>query len=165
MDSINQLAKPEFWLCLTTLIYFLMNGAQIFETLVFVPKWTTSPPDNFKLLLDGPGISLKSFWIIFHSIHEVTFILAIISCWNMISIRNCLLLLFGLHFAVRIWTVLYFAANIIAFQKIAETGELISNLATKTATWQGLNYLRVAIFIAVSLGLIPLCIELLKQGN
>lgn len=165
MDSINQLAKPEFWLCLTTLIYFLMNGAQIFETLVFVPKWTASPPDNFKLLLDGPGTSLKSFWIIFHSIHEVTFILAIISCWNMIPIRNYLLLLFGLHFVVRIWTIFYFAANIITFQKIAETAETVSNLATKTTTWQRLNYLRVAIFIAVSLGLIPICIELLKQRN
>jgi hypothetical protein len=30
-----------------------MNGAQIFETLVFVPKWTESAPENFKLLLDG----------------------------------------------------------------------------------------------------------------
>ena len=165
MDSIYQLTRPELWLCLTTLIYFLMNGAQIFETLVFVPKWTASPPDNFKLLLDGTGTSLKSFWIIFHSIHEVTFILAIISYWNLISIRNYLLLLFVIHFAVRIWTVLYFAANIIAFQKIAETGELVSNLATKTATWQRLNYLRVAIFIAVSIALVPLCFELLKQGN
>lgn len=165
MNSINQLAKPEIWLCLTTLIYFFMNGAQIFETLVFVPKWTTSPPDNFKLLLDGAGTSLKSFWIIFHSIHEITFILAIISCWNMVPTRNYLLLLFGIHFAVRIWTVLYFAANIIAFQKIAETGELVSNLATKTATWQRLNYLRVAIFIAISIALIPVCTELLKVGN
>lgn len=165
MDSIYQLTRPELWLCLTTLIYFLMNGAQIFETLVFVPKWTASPPDNFKLLLDSPGTSLKSFWIIFHSLHEVSFILAIISCWNLISIRNYLLLLFVIHFAVRIWTVFYFAANIIAFQKIAETTESVSNLSNKTATWQRLNYLRVAIFIAVSLGLIPLCIELLKGGN
>jgi hypothetical protein len=30
-----------------------MNGAQIFETLVFVPKWTEAAPENFKLLLDG----------------------------------------------------------------------------------------------------------------
>ena len=165
MDSINQLAKPEFWLCLSTLIYFIMNGAQIFETLVFVPKWTTSPPDNFKLLLDGSGTSLKSFWVIFHSIHEVTFILAIIACWNMSQTRNYLLLLFGIHFAVRIWTILYFAANIIAFQKIAETGELVDNLASKIATWQRLNYLRVAIFIAISIALVPLCLELLKTGN
>lgn len=165
MDSINQLARPEFWLCLSTLIYFLMNGAQVFETLVFVPKWTTSPPNHFKLLLDGTGTSLKSFWVIFHSIHEITFILAIIACWNMAPTRNYLLLLFGIHFAVRIWTVLYFAANLIAFQKIAETGEFVSDLATKTAKWQRLNYLRVAIFIAISIALVPLCLELLKAGN
>jgi hypothetical protein len=79
--------------------------------------------------------------------------------------RNYLLLLFGIHFAVRIWTVLYFAANIISFQKIAETGELVSNLATKAAKWQRLNYFRVAIFIAISIALVPLCMELLKTGN
>ena len=68
MENItaSYLTRAELWLCITTLIYFLMNGAQIFETLVFVPKWTASPPDNLKLLLDGQGESLKNFWIVFY---------------------------------------------------------------------------------------------------
>jgi hypothetical protein len=110
MENItaSYLTRAELWLCITTLIYFLMNGAQIFETLVFVPKWIASPPDNFSLLLDGKGISLKFFWIIFHSIHEITFILAIVFCWKIDPVRNWLLILFAVHFAVRVFCTKYY---------------------------------------------------------
>lgn len=162
MENITDsyFVRAEIWLCITTLIYFLMNGAQIFETMVFVPKWTVSPPDNFKLLLDGQGASLKFFWIIFHSIHEITFILAIVFCWEIEPIRNYLLILFAIHFAVRVWTLSFFAPNIIDFQKVAETPSLAKDLIKRTSLWQTLNYLRVAIFIAVSIGLVPLCMKL-----
>lgn len=162
MENIttSYLTRAEIWLCITTLIYFLINGAQIFETLILVPKWAASPPDNFDLLLDGRGVSLKIFWIVFHSLHEITFILAIIFCWKIDPVRNWLLILFAIHFAVRVWTLSYFAPNIIDFQKIAETPSLAKDLITQTSLWQTLNYIRVAIFIAVSLGFIPLCIKL-----
>ena len=162
MENIaaSYLTRAEIWLYITALIYFLMNGAQLFETFVFVPKWVGSPPDNFNLLLDGRGTSLKTFWIIFHSLHEITFILAIIFCWKIFPVRNWLLILFAIHFAVRVWTPSYFAPNIIDFQKISETPSLAEDLINRVSLWQTLNYIRVAIFIAVSLGLIPLCIKL-----
>jgi len=164
MENITSsyLSRAELWLCLTTLIYFLMNGAQIFETLVFVPKWTAAPPHNFHLLLDGPGTSLKNFWIIFDSLHEITFLLAIYFCWKIDPVRNWLLILFAIHFAVRVWTLTFFAPNIIAFQKMAETSSQAKSLASRTQLWQTLNYVRVAIFIAVSVALVPLCITLLN---
>ena len=167
MENITAtyLTRAELWLCITTLIYFLMNGAQIFETLVFVPKWTASPPDNFKFLLDGQGASLKFFWIVFHSLHEITFILAIIFCWKIDPVRNCLLILFAVHFAVRVWTLSYFAPNIIDFQKVAENPSLAKDLISRTSLWRTLNYVRVAIFIAVSIGLIPLCIKLFSMRH
>lgn len=160
MEHAAYLTRAEIWLCITTLLYFLMNGAQIFETLVFVPKWTASPPDNFALLSDGKGASLKTFWIVFHSLHEITFILAIIFCWKIEPVRNGLLILFVIHFAVRVWTIAFFAPHIISFQKIAETPTLAKDLLSRTQVWQTLNYVRVAIFMAVSIGLIPLCIKL-----
>lgn len=160
--SAGYLTKAEFWLCISTLIYFLMNGAQIFETLVLVPKWTASPPETFKLLLDGQGTSLKSFWIIFHSIHEITFLIAIIFCWKIDPIRNWLLILFAIHFAVRVWTINYFAPNIIDFQKIAENPTPAKDLINRTSMWKTLNYIRVLIFITISIGLIPICIKLIN---
>ncbi|MFB6456738.1 transposase [Chitinophaga sp. Hz27] len=160
--TTGYLTRAEIWLFITTLTYFLMNGAQVFETLVFVPRWTNDAPHNFKLLLDGHGASLKNFWIVFHAVHEVTFLLAIIFCWKIALVRNWLLILFTAHVAVRVWTLAYFAPNIIDFQQIATMPAASDNLAARTARWQTLNYIRVAIFIAISFGLIPLCIKVLQ---
>ncbi|MGN7866372.1 transposase [Chryseobacterium sp. 22458] len=164
MESLTttDVVRAEIWLCITALLYFMMNGAQIFETFVFVPKWVSSPPENFKLLLDGKGVSLKIFWIVFHSVHEIAFILALVFCWKIDPVRNWLFILFIAHIAVRAWTLIFFAPNIIDFQKLAETSVIPENLAYRTSAWQKLNYIRVAIFIAISIGFIPLCIKVLN---
>lgn len=155
------LNRAETWLFITTLFYFMMNGAQIFETTVIVPKWSASPPETFQMFKGKHGLDLKTFWIVIHSLHEVTFILAIVFCWKL-NIRNPLLILFAIHFAVRAWTLIYFAPNIIEFQKIANLESVGFNLVSRTTMWRNLNYLRVGIFIVVSLGLIPLCVKLLN---
>jgi hypothetical protein len=157
---MKTVTSPFFWLLLTTAVYFVMNGAQIFETLVFVPKWTASPPHSFNMLANGSGASLKVFWTVFHSVHEVTFIIALILCWKIDPVRNWLLVLFAIHMAVRVWTVSYFAPNIIDFQKIAESPALTKDLFSRVSLWQTLNYIRVSIFIAVSIALVPICIKL-----
>lgn len=153
--------RAETWLFITTLFYFTMNGAQIFETVVLVPKWSASPPETFQMFKGKHGLDLKTFWIVIHSLHEVTFILAIIFCWKL-GIRNPLLVLFAIHFAVRAWTLLYFAPNIIEFQKIANLESVGTDLLSRTTMWRNLNYVRVALFVLVSFGLIPLCIKLLN---
>ncbi|MDL5513912.1 transposase [Arenibacter sp. M-2] len=162
----SYLSRAELWMIITTLVYFLMNGAQIFETAVLVPKWTANPPDTFSLLINKKGVGLKTFWIVFHSLHELTFILAIIFCWKLVGIRNGLLILFAIHFAVRVWTISYFAPNIIEFQKIAEGINSVTDLVKRANVWKTLNYIRVGLFLAVSMGLIPLLLKLinLKQN-
>ena len=65
--------------------------------------------------------------------------------------------MFALHAAVRVWTIVYFAPNIIDFQRIAEAGESGDDLLRRAALWRNLNYIRVGIFVAISFGLIPLC--------
>ena len=155
------LSRAETWLFITTLVYFLMNGAQLFETAVIIPKWSASPPESFQLFKGKYGLDLKTFWIVMHSIHEITFILAIIFCWKLIFIRDWLLLLFAVHFAARVWTLIYFAPNIIEFQKIANDETESNDLLKRTTRWKNLNYLRVGLFIMVSVGLIPLLIKIL----
>lgn len=156
----SYLSRAELWMLITTMTYFLMNGAQVFETAVLVPKWTANPPDTFSMLADKNGTSLKTFWIILHSLHELTFVLAIVFCWKLTPIRNGLLILFVIHFAVRVWTLSYFAPNIIEFQKIAEGLNSATDLVKRVNVWKTLNYVRVGIFIAVSIGLTPLLLKL-----
>lgn len=158
--TAEYLTRAETWLVITTLIYFMMNGAGIFETVVVVPKWTLSPPESFELIGGKYALNLKTFWIVIHSIHEITFILAIIFCWKIVEIRNELLILFAIHFAVRIWTIAYFARNIMDFQKIASIGTNDTELLKKASRWKYWNYVRTGIFIAVSIGLIPVCLQL-----
>jgi hypothetical protein len=78
--TADYLSRAELWLLITTLIYFLMNGAGIFETAVIVPKWTAEAPESFQLFKGKYGLDLKIFWIAIHSIHEITFMLAIAFC-------------------------------------------------------------------------------------
>jgi hypothetical protein len=139
-----------------------MNGAQIFETAVLVPKWTAAPPDSFRLLADKNGTSLKTFWVIFHSLHEITFILAIVFCWKLDPIRNWLLILFAIHFGVRLWTLTYFAPTIIDFQHAGERGITDNNLINKASLWKTMNYIRVGLFVIVSLGLIPIFLKVMS---
>lgn len=160
-STTNVLTRAEIWLCITTLIYFVMNGAQIFETFVIIPKWTASPPRSLHYFKGKYGMDLKTFWVVIHSIHEITFILAIIFCWKL-TIRNPLLILFAIHFAVRVWTILYFAPNLMAFQSVANSETTMQNLLEKTTIWRNLNYIRVGVFITVSVALIPLCLKVLN---
>ena len=160
--TAEYLSRAEIWLFITTLFYFLMNGAQLFETAVIVPKWTASPPESFQLFKGKYGLDLKTFWIVLHSIHEITFILAIVFCWKLIFIRDWLLVLFAIHFLVRVWTLIYFAPNIIEFQKIANATGESNELLKRTIRWKNLNYVRVGLFIVVSVGLIPLLVKILQ---
>lgn len=152
------LSAPQTWLVISTLLYYMVNGAQLFETAVLIPKWTVSPPESFQLFKGKYGIDLKTFWIWAHSIHEITFILAIVFCWQNPFTRNWLIALFLTHFAVRVWTLLYFAPNIIGFQKIANGEGEPGHLLTRTRSWRNMNYLRVGIFIAISIAQTILCV-------
>jgi hypothetical protein len=160
--TINYLSRAELWLFITTLAYFLMNGAQIFETTVIVPRWSAAPPESFQLFKGKYGLDLKIFWIVIHSIHELTFIAAIIFCWKLDPVRNWLLILFAIHFAVRVWTIVYFAPNIISFQKMANGEGGVTDLVSKVNMWRVLNYVRVGLFVVVSLGLLPICAKVMS---
>ena len=154
--TISYISRAELSLLITILFYFLMNGAQIFETAVIVPKWTAAPPDSLHFFKGPYKLDFKVFWIVMHTLHEITFIVAIVCCWQLIPVRNWLLLLFIIHFAARVWTLAYFAPNIISFQKIADTAQATTELLKRAVQWRNLNYLRVAIFLMVSLALLPL---------
>ncbi|HZY82575.1 MAG TPA: transposase [Cyclobacteriaceae bacterium] len=153
--------RAEAWLLITTLIYFIMNGAGIFETAVIIPKWTASPPDSLQIFKGEYGIDLKIFWIVMHSVHEITFIVAIVFCWQIEGVREMLLVLFGVHFAVRVWTLAYFAPSVMEFQKIANTGETVPGLIERTMRWKNLNYVRTAAFIGVSIGMVAVYLRVL----
>lgn len=146
----NYINRAENWLLITTLAYFLMNGAQIFETAVVVPKWSAQPPASIAVLQGAFAPDLKTFWIAAHSVHELTFFAAIFFCWQLHDVRLPLLIIIGLHFLVRIWTLCYFAPNIMAFQK-SDLSVVSVQLQSAVRLWRNLNYIRVGAFILLSI--------------
>lgn len=151
-----QFTPAQISLVATTLLYFSMNGAQIFETAVLVPRWTSAPPDSFALFRGPHAVDLKTFWIATHSVHELSMIAAIVLCWKL-DIRGALLIIFVLHLAVRVWTLAYFAPEIMSFQRIAETGEAGVDLVRRVTLWKKLNGFRVGAFIVLGAAMIPVC--------
>jgi hypothetical protein len=102
MPSPGYVTRALLWLVTTTAVYLLMNGAQIFETLLIVPAWTAAPPASLGLFQGAYGLDFKAFWIVFHSLHEITFILALAFCWKLKTVRHWLLALLVVHMAVRV---------------------------------------------------------------
>ncbi|MGL5850511.1 MAG: hypothetical protein ACRCZD_06955 [Phycicoccus sp.] len=158
--SLRYLRRATLWLSVTTLAYFALNGAQIFETATVVPAWTSDPPRSLTVFAGPSGLDFKAFWITAHGVHEVTFLLAVAFTWRVRVVRKWLLTLLLAHVAVRVWTIAYFAPTVIEFQQLAQSG-VVEDLADadlegRAVQWQTLNYLRVGICLAISLGLMPI---------
>ena len=127
-----------------------MNGAQIFETVLIVPAWTAAPPASLAMFRGEFGLDFKRFWIAFHSLHELTFIAALVFSWRLKGVRQWVLALLIIHIAVRVWTVAYFAPIIIAFQGTPHSAAIDPALVKKAAEWRNLNIIRVILFGAVN---------------
>lgn len=131
----SYLSRAELWLLISVLAYYLLNGAGIYETAVLIPKWSANPPESLSILQGRYAPDLKRFWIAAHVIHEITFIIAIWLCWKLAPIRNELLVLFGIHFLIRVWTIGYFAPRIIAFQQM-DLQHPIQGVIDQVNQWQ-----------------------------
>lgn len=148
--------RANLSLLITTIAYLLINGAGAYETAVIIPVWTSNPPVSLGLLQGTYALDLKTFWITSHSLHEVTFIIAIIFNWKLAARRKALLIIFALHLALRVWTILYFAPTIISFQQMPVSAIADEALKQKAQLWKTLNLLRVALFTLLSFAMVPL---------
>ncbi|RPE08939.1 transposase [Chitinophaga lutea] len=133
-----------------------MNGAQLWETAIMVPAWTKAPPASLVFFQEPYPLDFKQFWIITHSIHELIFIIAIVTNWRVKQRKFKLLLLFIAHFAIRAWTLLYFAPAIDQFREVPFSGAVDQLLVEKAAGWRNWNYLRVSLFFMLNMLMIPL---------
>jgi hypothetical protein len=152
IDSQQKQNRATLWLFIATAAYFIMNGAQLWETAIMIPAWTAAPPESLFFFKGPYGLDFKNFWIIVHSSHEVLLIIALIFNWKLKKTRNLMLLLLVAHVAVRVWTLQYFAPTIIEFQNMELQSMVDTALVEKAAEWRNLNYLRVGVFFLINLG-------------
>ena len=62
-----------------------------------------------------------------------------------------MLAIFGAHMALRVWTLAYFAPNIIFFQSLPEADTVDAALQAKAALWRNLNLVRTGLFLVLNL--------------
>ncbi|HMO39817.1 MAG TPA: hypothetical protein PKC76_10525 [Saprospiraceae bacterium] len=148
----NKNLRADIWLFIATAVYFIMNGAQLWETAIMVPAWTAAPPESLFFFKGTYGLDFKYFWIIVHSIHEIILLAALVFNWQFRTRRNLMLILLLFHIGIRIWTLQYFAPTIIEFQAMEVTPMIDSTLVERAAHWRNLNYLRVGIFFLINIG-------------
>ncbi|WP_439484344.1 transposase [Cyclobacterium plantarum] len=148
----EKIKRANFWLFLALSLYFLMNGAQLWETAIMVPAWTAAPPESLHFFQEPYGVDFKVFWIVVHSTHELVLIIALIFNWPFKSRRNAMVVLLVIHIGIRAWTLQYFAPTIIEFQAMEAAPVVIPELVEKAETWKSLNYIRVGLFYLVNLG-------------
>ncbi|TGM48226.1 hypothetical protein EHQ92_10155 [Leptospira biflexa] len=165
--SNHSITIAKYSLFLNLLIYFMMNGAQIFETFVFIPRWASGNEPNLGILnTEFKSADLKYFWILFHSIHEIIFLVSLFFCYQIEGIGNYLCFLFILHMLVRAWTIIYFANKIIWFQSLASSIKKNSpKVINEIRKWIFWNYFRVSIYLGISICMIPLAIRILKVNG
>lgn len=147
-----QASRATRWLFYAVALYFVMNGAQLWETAIMVPAWTAAPPESLFFFKGSHGLDFKYFWIVVHSVHEVVLLIAIAFNWQLRNRRNIMLLLFAVHAGVRIWTVTYFAPTLMEFMAVEVRPGTDTILLEKAKTWEMLNYARVAIYVLVNIG-------------
>lgn len=147
------------WLLWSIFLYFIMNGAQLWETALFAPTWTSNPPESLDFLRKTQGVGLPIFWIFIHSIHEVFMLIALVYNWKFRQRRNWMLLLILIHVGIRVWTLVYFAPAIMEFQTNDISGINHQDLLGKTEQWRNLNYLRVSLYFLVNLGFVQLLVQ------
>lgn len=154
MNTTN--SRADKWLFAATALYFVMNGAQLWETAIMVPAWTAAPPQSLHFFHGPYGLDFKIFWIVLHSVHEVVLILALIFNWRISYRKAALLILLAIHIGLRVWTLQYFAPVIIEFQSMHASQEIDPKLVGKASAWKNLNYVRVSLFFMVNLGFVYL---------
>ena len=89
-------------------------GGGLYEFLVVDPFW----PKRLDLVQPARGgIDRKRFWIPLHIAFELTLIAALIWTWGRGSVFRALLLAFGSHAVMRIWSAFDFIPKALRFER------------------------------------------------
>ena len=89
-------------------------GGGLYEFLVVDPFWPRRP----ELIQPARGgISRRRFWIPAHTAFELALIGALILGWALPPVRSALLVAFGSHAIMRVWSAFDFIPKALAFER------------------------------------------------
>lgn len=89
-------------------------GGAFYEFLVVDPFWPRRP---VLIQPDRGGISRRRFWIPAHMVFELLLIASLVMMWRYPSVRTPLLVAFGSHAVMRLWSAFDFIPKALAFER------------------------------------------------
>jgi hypothetical protein len=146
--------RADRWLLYSLCAFFLMTGASLWETMVFVPVWASGNPATLTVLEGDAGLNSAALWVIVHSLFEIILLLTLVFNWKTKSRRTALVLLGILYTVIRAWTVFYFAPSFLDFQRLSSHPPIASSLIAQTLLWEKLNYVRTALVAALNIAML-----------
>lgn len=118
-----------FTLMLATALALVSLGGGLYEFSVVDPAWPRRPDI---IQPDRGGISRRRFWIPAHVAFELLLIASLVLWWSRPEVRSPLLLAFGSHAVMRIWSAFDFIPKALAFERA--TPESITEGAARAWT-------------------------------
>jgi hypothetical protein len=95
-------------------------GGAFYEFLVVDPFWPRRPD---LIQPERGGISRRRFWIPAHVAFELLLIASLVMTWRHPAVRTSLLVAFGSHAVMRIWSAFDFLPKALAFER-ADPGSI-----------------------------------------
>src|SRR5512145_1623513 len=136
----NRLAK--WFLILLCFSMAAAIGGGLFEHIVVVPQWSSSPPSSFSILQPNTSVPLHNFWIPVHSAITLCLILSLIFTWTQKKVRRFLLMGLGSYIIMRAWSGFFFIREMLEFQKVPLDSPPSLELSARVASWTFWSWFR-----------------------
>jgi len=150
MISSKRIALANVFLFALTISFFILLGGGNYEAINVTPKLVSAPPKSLAMLQGSYGFFPVYFWIIFHPLTELLFVLALIFNWKVSPYRRKLLIIaFAGTILIRGVTMLYFApeTGVITAAPFSDTVD--QSLVDRAQLWQSMNYIRLAAYYSI----------------
>lgn len=153
------------WLLCCLSMFWLMTGASLWETAVFVPIWASSRPGALTVLQGNVGADASYLWVAVHTLFEIVLVSALISNWKDRPRRNALLKVVFVYAAIRAWTVLYFAPAFLTFQRLSAHPEIANPIIESAVRWKNLNLVRTTLVTGLNIAFTIYALKTLSSRN
>ena len=157
--------RADAWLLCCLSVFWLMTGASLWETAVFVPIWASARPGALAVLQGDVGMDASYLWVSVHTIFEIVLLFTLIFNWKDRPRRNALLAFAFVYAAVRAWTILYFAPSFLAFQRLSVRQEIAKSILESAVRWKNLNLVRTGLVTGLNIAFIVYVIKRLSSRN
>jgi hypothetical protein len=157
--------RADVWLLCCLSVFWLMTGASLWETAVFVPIWASARPGALTVLQGDVGIDASYLWVSVHSVFEIVLLFTLIFNWKDRPRRNALLAFAFGYAAVRAWTIFYFAPSFLAFQRLSANSEFANPFLEGVVRWKNLNLIRTCLVTGLNIVFLAYVINRLSSRN